>query len=96
MQRQLRAGAERAAIRGARSAARAGELSRHGAALADAEGALAAVGICGCIAMALGDGAMWTWLGLTGFLVALVIFVWVNIKAVVKDERADSSSSAAD
>ena len=58
-------------------------------------GALAAVGICGCVAMALGDGALWTWLGLTGFLVALVIFVWVNIKAVVNDEQADSSSSAA-
>ena len=56
-------------------------------------GALALIGVCGCVAMALGGGTLWTWLGLIGFLVALLIFVWVNINAVVDETPSVHASS---
>ena len=57
---------------------------------------LALIGVSGCVAMALGDGSTWTWLGLAGFLVAMTIFVVVNIKAVVDENDSTEPPAGTD
>ena len=43
--------------------------------------------------MVLGDGGVWTWIGLACFMVMLTLFVVVNIRAVgiVGDDTEPSS-----
>ena len=43
-----------------------------------------AVGIAGCVLMAVGNGHAMTWIGLLMFTVALVVFTWVNLRGVRK------------
>jgi len=44
--------------------------------------AAALLGGAGCVAMVIGDGGLWTWLGLTAFGVALAVFTAVNVLAI--------------
>ena len=40
------------------------------------------LGLAGCGAMVVGDGGMWTWIGLAVFMLMLALFVFVNVRAV--------------
>ena len=43
---------------------------------------LGVISISSCVAMVLGDGSMWTWIGLIAFSAALACFVFVHVMAV--------------
>jgi hypothetical protein len=57
-------------------------------------GASAILGGAGCMAMVVGDGGLWTWLGLAGFGVALLVFTIVNVQAIGECQQTDDSPTA--
>lgn len=43
---------------------------------------IALTAVLGCIAIGLGNGGLWTWIGILVFLIALTAFVWLTVWAI--------------
>ncbi len=53
----------------------------------------AGLALAACAAMVLGNGGWLTWLGIVGFLVALFLFIAVNLRGITGEEQPGESDS---
>ncbi len=40
------------------------------------------VAVVGCVVIAVGNGGLWTWIGIIAFLTSLTAFVWLTVWSI--------------
>lgn len=56
--------------------------------------ALGTVPIAGCIAMILGEGGAWTWIGAGAFVVGLWAYLWSMIRGIDRQAERNAKRKA--